>query len=113
MTLEKYNLYLKISNAPVPLKKVTTISVNEETMSVYALLDIANIHLKSVAIMAGISMPDEDGNMGLRTIPMRVGRVDLWQYMEEYNGYVGIADVIGGGFPIELKAFCLLKEVKV
>ena len=110
--MENFTLYFKIVNYPVPLKKVVTINVNEDTMSVYGLLDIANLHLSNVVVLAGVQMPDNVGNMGFKTIPMRLSKVEVWEYMEKYGCYVGIIDILNNPLPVELKGIAILKGEK-
>ena len=81
-------------------------------MSVYGILDIANLHLSNVGIMAGVQMPNGDDEIESRTIPMKLGRIEIWQYFEKYNGFIGIADVENNPLPIELKAVAFLQEVQ-
>lgn len=51
--MANYNLYFKIPSQGLPFKKIVTITVND-SMSIYGLLDIANLHLSNVGILAGV-----------------------------------------------------------
>jgi hypothetical protein len=65
-----------------------------------------------VGILAGIQAPNASGELESRTIPMKLSKVDMWQYFEKYGGYIGISDVQNNPLPIDLKAVAFLKEVK-
>lgn len=109
--MANYNLYFKIPSQGMDFRKIVTINVSD-FMSVYGILDIANLHLSNVGIMAGVQMPNGDGEIESRTIPMKLGRIEIWQYFEKYNGFIGIADVENNPLPIELKAVAFLQEVQ-
>lgn len=109
--MANYNLYFNLPNQGLPLKKIVTITVNDN-MSVFGLLDIANLHLSNVGILAGIQAPNASGELESRTIPMKLSKVDMWQYFEKYDGYLGISDVQNNPLPIDLKVIAFLKEVK-
>lgn len=109
--MANYNLYFNLPNQGLPFKKIVTITVNDN-MSVFGLLDIANLHLSNVGILAGIQSSDANGELDTRTIPMKLGRVDMWQYFEKYDGYLGISEVQNNPLPIDLKVIAYLKEVK-
>lgn len=109
--MANYNLYFNLPSQGMPFKKIVSINVSD-FMSIYGILDIANLHLSNVGIMAGIQGPNSDGEMETRTIPMKLGKVEMWQYFEKYNGFIGIADVENNPLPIELKAVAFLQEVE-
>lgn len=43
---------------------------------------------------------------------MKLGRVDMWQYFEKYNGFIGISNIENNPLPIDLKAVVFLQEEK-
>ena len=107
--MANYNLYFNLPIQGLPFKKIVTITVNDN-MSVYGLLDIANLHLSNVGILAGVQAPNSEGEMETRTIPMKLGRVDMWQYFDKYKGFIGISNVQNNPLPIDLKAVAFLQE---
>ena len=109
--MANYIIYFNLPNQGLPFKKIVTITINDN-MSVFGLLDIANLHLSNVGILAGIQAPNASGELESRTIPMKLSKVDMWQYFEKYDGYIGISDVQNNPLPIDLKAVAFLKEVK-
>ncbi len=106
-----YSLYFKLSNHSLPFKKVVSINA-AENLNVFGLLDIANLHLCSVGIMAAIQVPNEMGDIESKTVPMRLKRVEMWQYMEEYRGYVAVTEVLNNPLPFPLHAVVILREEK-
>ena len=107
-----YGLYFKLSNHNLPFKKIVSINATE-SMSVFSLLDIANLHLANVGILAAIQVPNEMGEIESKTVPMRLKRVEVWQYMEEYKGYVAVTETLNNPLPFPLHAVVFLKEERV
>ena len=109
--MENYTLYFKIVNQNVTFQKVVTLMIPEDkNIEPIELLNIANKHLSGIGIMVGIMGPNSEGNMESRTIPMRMGKVEVWQYFEKYNGFIGFADVLNNPLPMELKVIVYVKE---
>lgn len=110
--MENYTLYFKLLNHPEQFKKVTNIQIDQETISVSELLNIANSKLKNIIVTLCLKATDSETDEVIRkNLQFNLKKVETWLYLNNCETYIGIPQLNTGNlFPGKIDGFVMLKK---